>query len=170
MKIKDIQGQVFGRLTVIQQAGRDKHRRLLWECRCSCGRNVAVLSQSLRQGRTRSCGCLKKEVDARRCIVHGHARRGKQSSIYHAWANMLDRTTNPNCPVFKYYGGAGVKVCRRWRTFANFYHDMGKKPAGAVLGRKGDVGNYEPRNVEWQTHSADLRTRYAKRALLRRRS
>ena len=34
---KDLSGKRYGRLTVMQFAGRDRHRHLLWECQCDCG-------------------------------------------------------------------------------------------------------------------------------------
>ena len=52
---------VFGRLTVIELAGRGKHRHLRWKCRCECGRETTVTSTYLTGGDTKSCGCLVKE-------------------------------------------------------------------------------------------------------------
>lgn len=60
-------GQVFGRVTVIEYAGNNKHNSALWRCNCSCGtEDFIVLSASLVQGRTRSCGCLLSESTSKR--------------------------------------------------------------------------------------------------------
>jgi hypothetical protein len=73
MRLKDLTGQRFGRLTVLRR-GEDLVRETLrpymapqrvrlvrWHCRCDCGREVDVLAISLRSGGTRSCGCLRRE-------------------------------------------------------------------------------------------------------------
>lgn len=54
-------GQKFGRLTVINQAGVNKHRTRMWNCLCDCGGHVVVSTSSLRSGNTQSCGCLHKD-------------------------------------------------------------------------------------------------------------
>ena len=62
MKKIDLTGNIYGRLTVITDAGsRTKTGRVLWLCECSCGNKVHVQSQNLKDGRTKSCGCLNDE-------------------------------------------------------------------------------------------------------------
>lgn len=58
-KMKDITGQVFGKLTVISCAGKIDNRRYFWNCKCECGKEIQVLGTSLRNGNTKSCGCGK---------------------------------------------------------------------------------------------------------------
>jgi hypothetical protein len=59
----DITGSKYGRLTVIHQAGRSStNGMVLWLCHCECGNQTVVHTQSLRKGRTRSCGCLRREA------------------------------------------------------------------------------------------------------------
>ena len=54
---KDISGQRFGHLVVIEPAGRKKDRSILWLCQCDCGNKTIVGGCSLRNGHTTSCGC-----------------------------------------------------------------------------------------------------------------
>lgn len=54
-------GQRFGRLTAIEEDSQRQHSSVKWICRCDCGRTVSVSGQSLRNGATRSCGCLRSE-------------------------------------------------------------------------------------------------------------
>ena len=61
MYFHDLTGQRFGRLVVISHEGSDKFHNALWRCRCDCGNEVIVKSNSLRYGDTRSCGCLHSE-------------------------------------------------------------------------------------------------------------
>jgi hypothetical protein len=63
MRMLDIAGQRFGRLTVIGFAGV-KAMRSTWLCRCDCGQEVTVMGKRLSSGHTRSCGCLQKEKAA----------------------------------------------------------------------------------------------------------
>lgn len=54
-------GQQFGRLTVIEPA-ENKGKRTQWLCKCECGNIKICLTDSLRSGRCKSCGCLRKET------------------------------------------------------------------------------------------------------------
>lgn len=61
----DLTGQCFGRLTVIERVPKLTRRGAVWRCTCACGKTTVVLGTNLRQGNTRSCGCLKHEMRAR---------------------------------------------------------------------------------------------------------
>lgn len=87
--------------------------------------------------------------------THGHTARAsggpKESTTYRSWRHMVERCTNPNVINYDRYGGAGVTVCERWMTFANFLEDMGDRPKRLTLDRiKSDRG-YEPGNCRWAT-------------------
>ena len=58
--IKDLTGQRFGRLVVLEENGRTKRGSVIWKCQCDCGNITNVASGDL-QSKTRSCGCLHKE-------------------------------------------------------------------------------------------------------------
>ena len=59
--LKDLTGQKFNKLTVLEQAPHQGNR-VRWHCRCDCGREVVVDSASLKSGHTQSCGCIAKNV------------------------------------------------------------------------------------------------------------
>ena len=96
---------------------------------------------------------------------HGESRNGKPSPEFRSWNNMIARCFCEKNPTYQYYGARGVTVCERWRVFANFLSDLGRKPTKRhSLGRFGDVGNYEPGNCVWQTRKeqlAEKRKKYA---------
>jgi hypothetical protein len=62
---------------------------------------------------------------------------------------MLARCNNPNFTYYDNYGGRGITYCERWRSFANFFADMGHPPRGKSLDRVDVNGNYEPGNCRW---------------------
>ena len=60
-KVIDEIGNHYGRLTVLEEAGRDQSGNVLWFCQCECGNTTVVRGSSLRTKETQSCGCLQKE-------------------------------------------------------------------------------------------------------------
>lgn len=64
MSAENLEGQKFGRLTVKYKGESTKSGQTRWWCECDCGNTELTLVQagSLKSGRTKSCGCLHKEV------------------------------------------------------------------------------------------------------------
>lgn len=59
---KNLTGQTFGYLEVISPTNKRINRKVVWKCKCICGKEVEVLSTNLTSGRTKSCGCKTKEL------------------------------------------------------------------------------------------------------------
>lgn len=55
----DLTGQRFGQLVVIKESPERKSGRVCWECQCDCGNTIVVKGLSLKNGDTKSCGCLR---------------------------------------------------------------------------------------------------------------
>lgn len=153
-------GLRFGRWVVIGYSDlRTKSQGLYWECVCDCGTQRPVSSLTLKNGTSKSCGCLKIEVAKRQFLKHGHENNRGKTRTYTSWDNMVQRCTNPNRPEYKHYGGRGITICQKWRTFENFYSDMGDRPNNRSLDRINNDGNYEPDNCRWATRSQQVSNR-----------
>lgn len=64
-KLIDLTGKKFGRLTVLYKVGSiryNKCTKTVWHCICDCTNEIDVVGELLRTGKTKSCGCLKKEI------------------------------------------------------------------------------------------------------------
>lgn len=142
----DITGQRFGRLTVIEYAGKTSRYISLWRCRCDCGREKVVSRKNLIGGGTRSCGCLFKDRQQ-----HGEAVRGSRSKLYNIWVSMRQRCHNPNSPAWKWYGEKGISVCPEWEDYDKF-HEWALSSGyveGLSIDRIDSDGDYEPSNCRW---------------------
>lgn len=152
MKLIDRTGQVFGKLTVIEQAGRNKLKKVLWRCRCECENETVVTAGSLVTGNTTSCGC----------VVPGLKHGGSGKGSYNTWRAMIRRCTVPTDKDYPRYGGRGVSICTRWMEYANFVLDMGEPQGDETLDRIDTYGNYEPSNCRWagvRTQNRNIRLR-----------
>ena len=65
------------------------------------------------------------------------------------WERMKSRCLQYDDPLYRSYGGIGIKVCERWMEFDNFLDDMDICPPEYSLERDDVEGNYEPDNCRW---------------------
>lgn len=149
----DLTGHRFGRLVAIHPSDRSKR----WICLCDCGTLCEKGQGKLREGQSRSCGCLQKELFVKRSRVHGL----RFHPLYMMWIGIRQRCLKPACKTYQWYGARGIKVCDRWRdSFEAFLTDVGDRPSPAhSLDRIDNDGNYEPGNVRWATAKEQARNK-----------
>lgn len=161
-KLIDLTGMKFWRWTVVAPARKDGE--VIWWCQCECGTEKFVSGPNLRSGKTKSCGCLQKEMARNQHRVH----RMSGHPIYNSWGGMRDRCYNPNTKEWQHYGGRGIKVCKRWDEFKNFLADMfATWEPGLTLDRIDVNGNYEPSNCRWADYSTQNRNRRSRAEIKR---
>ena len=153
MKRIDLTGQKFGRLTVIKLVGKYKNGDKVWKCKCDCG-NIKNVSSSNLKGKTKSCGCLKRELEVK------HNMTG--TKLYNVWTHMKVRCFNPKDKYYKDYGGRGITVCDEWKddflAFCDWSMVNGYKE-GLTIERKNNNGNYSPDNCAWITSKEQQRNK-----------
>lgn len=87
---KDLVGQVFGKLTVLEDSGERKNRRVLWDCKCECGNIVRINGKYLLSGDTKSCGCYSKG--------NAHNRKGYKDISGSYWGTLKSNAKKRGVP------------------------------------------------------------------------
>lgn len=113
-KIQDLTGQRFGRLTVLERAPNyitpKGTQRSNWKCQCDCGKIVTVIGTHLRNGNTKSCGCLQKEK-AKQLLKDYHENPNTNYKLINKKYNQYDLsgeygigyTSNTNAEGINYF-------------------------------------------------------------------
>ena len=151
-RVIDLTGKRFGRLVVLRRVQNKKHGKghvPAWYCLCDCGNATIVAGAHLRDGKTRSCWCLRGEK---------HGKHG--SRIYRIWRGMIQRCETPQNASYKNYALRGITVCQKWReSFSAFYADMGDCPSGYELDRIDNSLGYFVENCRWVTRRSNQRNK-----------
>ncbi len=147
MLFKNITGQRFGKLVAKHKDIENTKKITKWICLCDCGKTTSVYLSNLTRGRTLSCGCFQ----------HSGKHNMYGSKIYSIWGAMIQRCSNPNNLNYNSYGGRGITVCDEWKTFMNFYNDMGDPPHKLTLDRDNNEKGYNKENCRWVSRKRQSR-------------
>ncbi len=152
-------GEKFGTRTIVKEMSERKNGYIMYKVQCDCG-DVVILNGSYLRSRNRPCKSCSAKKNTKKGVEHyafkhGMASRTKgKDRIYSIWVAMRQRCNDINDQQYHDYGGRGIRVCKEWDHFINFYNDLGERPEGMQLDRIDNDGNYCKENCRW----ADMKT------------
>jgi hypothetical protein len=98
----------FGRLVVTERAASSRQGKAKWKCRCDCGKDKIILADSLKSGRTQSCGCLHREIVTQRAYKDFKWEKAGDCII----CTSHKATNGAGYPVLNYYGNRAITISR----------------------------------------------------------
>lgn len=115
MSSKNLVGQRFGKLVVLERTDRKQRSCYLWRCKCDCGNETLVDTTSLTRFQRKSCGCLatSPKIDLQgkvfgRLTVLEFAHESKKGALWKcqcSCGNIVKFTTYQlNCGIVKSCG------------------------------------------------------------------
>lgn len=168
-------GEKHGRLTIVKDLGIGVLNGSNTQCRnvkclCECGNEFESQYSNVKYGGTKSCGCLQTETSKKSVKImiesntkHGDAiKESEYNRLYNTWCRMKYRCYNVNHEKYKWYGGAGIKVCPEWHdylTFKNWALNNGYNEE-LTIDRIDVTKNYEPSNCQWLTAQENIEKEY----------
>lgn len=137
---------------------KENDRNTYWLCKCECGNETIVSAQHLKNGHTKSCGCLHTERFTLSHTSHGLAKH----PLYKIYKGIKERTTKEYNKSYKYYGDRGIKLCDEWendfKSFYNWAMENGYKK-GLTIDRIDVNGNYAPNNCRFVSQKVQQNNR-----------
>ena len=150
----DLTGKHIGHLVVVSESGTDNHGHIAWKCRCSCGNTKVISGMSLRNGDTRSCGCLQ--------ITSVSSHGLSKTRIAKIHDGIVQRCDNTNCKDYDNYGGRGIKMHLPWRKSVKEFSDwafVNGYKENLFIDRIDNSGDYEPGNCRFVTITENNRNK-----------
>lgn len=119
-------------------------------CCCVCGNERKVVEHALKEGKTKSCGCLKSYFISKNKKTHGESR----TRLWNVWRSMKQRCYYPKHMAYYNYGGRGITICNEWlkdtSKFFRWARSHGYKD-NLDIDRIDNNSNYRPNNCRFVT-------------------
>lgn len=143
----NLDGQKFGKLTVLKTHYLKKKNLWFSLCKCECGKEFITSIGNIRRGNVKTCG-------GKQCsplIKHGKIN----SRLYCIWNNAKGRCYNKNNKDYKNYGARGIEFCEEWKSDFNAFYKWAVSNGyddKLTLDRKDNNEGYNPKNCRWITN------------------
>jgi hypothetical protein len=134
---------------IVKKKGKQPRTRIV--AKCTCGRSKEMRLHDVKTNRIKSCGVCTGSCD--------RSLKATDSKEYRAWHSMRQRCSNIKNPKFPDYGGRGIRVCKEWGKFNQFYLDMGDSPEGLSLDRIDNEKGYSKENCRWTDYFTQANNR-----------
>lgn len=153
-KLQIINGQIFGKLTIINEVDKlvlpsgQFNRAFL--CKCNCGKETIVRLLHLSRGRTISCGCIQS---TRNNEYH--------TPVYSAYRAMMNRVKE-NYTEKQFYFDKGITVCDEWKNDFEVYKKwavLNGFKKGLQIDRIDNSKGYCPENCRFVTCKVNVNNR-----------
>lgn len=137
-------------------------KRKFAKIKCVCGEIFESRYDSIMDGKTKSCGCLKEKQNKEN-LVKNHKHKLSGTKLWSTFYGMKSRCNNPKDKRYSSYGGRGITICNEWTKFESFvewslkngFSEMGHR----TIDRINNDGNYEPSNCRWTDFKTQSRNR-----------
>ena len=128
-----------------------KLRKALFKCHCN--NKFETFISNIKNGHTKSCGCLRYIRTKHTSTYKGGISDHK---LYQKWEDMKQRCYNKNSVEYKNYGRRGVIVCDKWVNDPwSYIHYIESLPnaykKGLEIDRIKNNEIYKPGNLRWTT-------------------
>ena len=140
---KDLSGYKFNKLSVIEPIKRETGERTKYKCVCDCGNEIIVEGSKIKNGHTKSCGCIKKE-------------------IFHGYNKLPEGEASRNSLISSYKNNAklkGIKFDLTKDDLINFFESncyyCGREPY-MVTYKKGTNGGYIYTGIDRKDNNKDI--------------
>lgn len=106
-------GKRFTKLLVVEvlptyKSGKNYKRKV--RCKCDCGGQIDTRPELLKNGRSKSCGCLSRQR-----LHEGRFKHGLYlHPLYKIWVGIKQRCYNVDSSEYHNYGAKGVVMCDKW--------------------------------------------------------
>ena len=159
-QIRDLTGQKIGSLKVLSPSiYRGAQGSVFWNVVCECGTHLLMVSGTLTNGFSKSCGCRR----AGKLRAANTTHNASSEELYPLWLDVLGRCYLPTHVKFKDEGNRGISAPESWRaSYFKFLDDMnkvdgwdprilivGSKTAGKQLHRINIDKHYTVDNLYW---------------------
>lgn len=123
-QLMDLIGQRFGRLVVIERMINYKSGNSRWLCECDCGNRKVIIGSYLKNGHTKSCGCLRRDTREKKHTKNIYEVLGEivKINITQSKFVLIDRVCLPAILKYRWCAKRDQKT---WYAIAHIYKSDG---------------------------------------------